>query len=45
MSKTGDDFRELLELIDQFPKKDRYKAIEIAVATIEAWISAHDRNV
>lgn len=45
MSKTGDDFRELLELIEQFPKKDRYKAIEIAVATIEAWISAHDKSI
>lgn len=45
MSKAGDDFRELLELIDQFPKKDRYKAIEIAVATIETWISAHDKSV
>lgn len=45
MSRAGDDFRELLELIDQFPKKDRYKAIEIAVATIEAWISAHDKSV
>lgn len=44
MSKAGDDFRELLELIDQFPKKDRYKAIEIAVATIETWISAHDKS-
>lgn len=45
MSKTGDDFRELLELIEQFPKKDRYKAIDIAIATIEAWISAHDKSV
>lgn len=45
MSKTGDSFRELLELIDQFPEKDRYKAIEIAVATIEAWISAHDKSI
>lgn len=45
MSKAGDDFRELLELIDQFPEKDRYKAIEIAVATIEMWISAHDKSV
>lgn len=46
MSKAGDEFRELLELIEQFPKKkDRYKAIDIAIATIEAWISAHDKSV
>lgn len=45
MSATGDNFRELLELIDEYPEKDRYKAIEIAVATIEVLISAYGKGV
>lgn len=45
MSKADDDFRKLFESIDQFPKKDRYKVIDIAIAAIETWISAHDKSV
>lgn len=45
MSVAGDKFRELFDLIDEFPKKDRYKAVEIAIATIEAWISAYGKGV
>lgn len=45
MSKACDDFRELFELIDRFPKRYRSKVIDIIVRTIDEFISAHDKSV
>lgn len=40
-----ESFDELLDLIDQLPKNDRYQAIKIILATIRALKYADDKSV